>query len=116
MEAILGTFPTIGAIAVICFLVGQALKTTPLATKYIPVIVALLGGVLGIVGSITGISELADMDMFQAIATGICSGLVASGAYSLTKNMSGGYPDNDLPKSEQKAIVASAKAIGTEKE
>lgn len=106
MEAILGTFPTIGAIAVICFVIGQALKTTPIATKYIPVIVAVLGGILGVVGAITGVSELQDMDIFSAIATGVCSGLVASGAYSLTKNVSGAYPENELSKSEQNALAA----------
>lgn len=110
MEAILGTFPTIGAIAVICFLVGQALKTTPIATKYIPVIVALLGGVLGVLGFMTGVSELQNMDIFEAIATGICSGLVSSGAYSLTKNVSGAYPENSLSKSEQNALAAAAAA------
>lgn len=113
MEAILGTFPTIGAIAVICFFVGQALKTTPIATKYIPVIVALLGGVLGVLGVMTGVSELQDMNIFEAIATGICSGLVASGAYSLTKNVSGAYPENSLSKSEQNALAAAAAVAAT---
>lgn len=97
-------FPTVAALVVICFVIGQLLKQTPIATKWVPVIVAIAGGVLGVIGQVTGMAAFADMELFDAIATGICSGLTASGAYSLAKNVAGHYPENELSKKEQKEI------------
>ena len=105
MDKIFELFPTIGCIAVICFLIGQAVKLIPnLPTKFVPVIVAVCGGILGAAGGYLGIAELAEVSILDAIATGICSGLVASGAFSMMKNLTGAYPANDLSKKEQKEI------------
>lgn len=101
MESIFAMFPTVGAIAVICFLVGQTVKTTSIPTKFVPVIVAIVGAVLGLVGHFIGVLELANVGIFDAVATGIVSGLVSSGAFSLVKNITGAYPENDYAKSEQ---------------
>ena len=101
-------FPTIGCIAVICFIVCQIVKLTPLATKWVPIISAVVGGVLGVVGQMTGIAELADLQIFDAIATGISSGLVASGAYSLVSNASGNNPQNEFSAKEQKQMKLEA--------
>lgn len=108
MEQIMQMFPTIGCIAVICFIVCQVVKMTSLATKWVPIISAVVGGVLGVVGQMTGIAELADLQIFDAIATGICSGLVASGAYSLVSNASGNSPQNEFSAKEQKQMKLEA--------
>lgn len=96
-------FPTIGSIAVICFALGELVKVTPCPTKYIPVIVAIFGGILGAAGCGCGISELANLNIFDAIATGICSGVVSSGAFSLISNLKN-PADNNYSKKEQKDI------------
>lgn len=108
MEQIMQMFPTIGCIAVICFIVCQVVKMTSLATKWVPIISAIVGGVLGVVGQMTGIAELADLQIFDAIATGISSGLVASGAYSLVSNASGSNPQNEFSAKEQKQMKLEA--------
>lgn len=108
MEQIMQMFPTIGCIAVICFIVCQVVKMTSLATKWVPIISAVVGGVLGVVGQMTGIAELADLQIFDAIATGISSGLVASGAYSLVSNASGNNPRNEFSAKEQKQMKLEA--------
>jgi hypothetical protein len=101
-------FPTIGCIAVICFIVCQVVKLTPLATKWVPIISAVVGGVLGVIGQMTGVAELADLQIFDAIATGICSGLVASGAYSLVSNAKGDNSQNEFSAKEQKQMKLEA--------
>ena len=101
-------FPTIGCIAVICFIVCQIVKLTPLATKWVPIISAVVGGVLGVIGQMTGVAELAGLQIFDAIATGICSGLVASGAYSLVSNTKGDNPQNEFSAKEQKQMKLEA--------
>jgi len=91
MTELFSTFPTIGCIAVLCFIFAETIKLTPLNNKWIPVCVAMLGGILGCLGQITGIMELQNMTILDAIATGVCSGLVSTGAFSLFKNISGAY-------------------------
>lgn len=108
MEQIMQMFPTIGCIAVICFIVCQIVKLTPLATKWVPIISAVVGGVLGVIGQMTGVAELAGLQIFDAIATGICSGLVASGAYSLVSNAKGDNPQNEFSAKEQKQMKLEA--------
>ena len=51
--SILDTFGIAGvaAITVICYLVGAGVKVSGLDSKFIPVIVGAVGGVLGVVGS-----------------------------------------------------------------
>lgn len=105
MENIFQLFPTIGCIAVICFVLCEFVKQFSIATKWVPVVSAVSGGILGVVGMKLGISELAGISVLDAIATGICSGLVASGGYSFVKNVSGAIPSNELSKKEQDALV-----------
>ena len=95
MSEIFSTFPTIGCIAIICYIFAEAIKLTPLNNKWVPILVAILGGALGYVGQITGILELQNLTVLDAIATGICSGLVSCGVFSLFKNMSGAYDKKD---------------------
>lgn len=88
----LSAFPQIASIAVICFIVGQALKTIDrLPTKYIPGIMPLLGIALAIFGHFTGYESLANEHILDCIATGIISGFGSSGIYSAYQNLRGNY-------------------------
>ena len=78
---------TVAAITVICYLVGMACKSTGKIDQYIPCIVGLIGGILGVVGwrTITGFP--AD-DVLNAIAVGIASGLASTGINQIVKQLS----------------------------
>ncbi len=83
------------AITVICALVAQAIKATPLENKWLPVICGALGGILGVIGSYV-VPEFPAADPITAIAAGIVSGLAATGAHQIVKQLSGkGGKDHD---------------------
>ena len=77
----------VAVITVICFLVGQAVKVTGLANKYIPVIVGAAGGVLGVVGMLV-MPDFPATDYLTAVAVGIVSGLAATGINQVYKQLS----------------------------
>lgn len=78
---------SVAAITVICYLVGMGCKATGRLDKYIPVIVGLAGGMLGIVGWKTIAGFPAD-DALNSIAVGIVSGLASTGANQIVKQLS----------------------------
>ena len=78
----------VAVITVICFLVGQAVKVTGLDNKYIPVIVGVAGGVLGVVGMLV-MPDFPATDYLTAVAVGIVSGLAATGINQVYKQLSG---------------------------
>lgn len=86
-------FTAFPAIAVICYLVAEIVKCTPLDNKYLPIIAGSVGGMLGLVGSYI-IPDFPAVDIYSALAVGIVSGLAATGANQiykqLTKNSEGG--------------------------
>lgn len=85
----------VAAITVICFLAAQAIKATPLDNKWLPVICGVLGGILGVVGSKV-MPDFPASDILTAIAIGIVSGLAATGAHQIYKQMKdGGIDDGD---------------------
>ena len=77
----------IAAITVICFLVAEGIKATPLDNKWLPVICGCLGGVLGVVAMYV-MPEFPGKDVLTAIAIGIVSGLAATGAHQIGKQLS----------------------------
>ena len=79
----------VAASTVICYLAGQLIKATPLATKWVPVICGALGGALGIVGCLT-MEGFPGEDPLTSIAIGIVSGLAATGANQIYKQLKGG--------------------------
>ena len=79
----------VGAITVICILAAQGIKATPLDNKWLPVICGLLGGVLGIVGMYV-MADFPAADVITAAAVGIVSGLAATGANQVYKQLKGG--------------------------
>ena len=77
---------TVGSIAVIAFLCGLAWQKSPLNDKWIPVLCGALGAVLGVVGMLT-MPEYPATNYLDAIATGILSGLSATGVHQIYKQL-----------------------------
>ena len=87
---ILGKVADIAAIpviTVICFLVAEAVKQTPLDSRWLPVICGAVGGILGVVAMFI-MPEFPAHDYLTAIAIGIVSGLAATGAHQVYKQLS----------------------------
>lgn len=82
----------IAAITVICFLIAEAIKATALDNKWLPVICGCLGGVLGVV-AMRVMPDFPGTDILTAIAIGIVSGLAATGAHQIGKQLSEGNKD-----------------------
>ena len=76
----------VAAISVIAWLVGEAVKLSPLDSKWIPVICGLCGSALGVLGMRT-MPDFPATDLMTAAAVGIVSGLAATGADPIGKKM-----------------------------
>ena len=76
----------VAAITVICYLIGEVVKLTKINNKYIPVIVGVAGGILGIV-AMNVIPDFPASDWMTALAVGIVSGLAATGANQVVKQL-----------------------------
>jgi hypothetical protein len=76
----------IPVITVIVFLIGEAVKLTPLDEKWIPVICGASGGILGVVAKFV-MEDFPASDVLTAIAIGIVSGLAATGAHQVYKQL-----------------------------
>lgn len=79
-------FATVAGIVVICFLIGMGVKASPLDDKWIPLIVGICGGILGVVGLMTMNGFPAD-NYIDAVAVGIASGLAATGFHQIGKQL-----------------------------
>lgn len=77
----------VGALVVICYLIGETVKVSPLDNKFIPVIVGFCGGILGVIAMYTGMPDFPAHDIITAIAVGIVSGLAATGANQVFKQL-----------------------------
>lgn len=78
---------TVLAIVVITYLIGLAAKTVPnIKDNYIPVIVGICGGILGIVG-MKVMPDFPATDILNAIAVGIVSGLASTGVNQVYKQI-----------------------------
>ena len=78
---------TVLAIVVICYLIGLACKAYGKIDKWIPVIMGACGAILGVVGLYT-IKDFPAQDVLNAMAVGISSGLAATGANQVVKQLS----------------------------
>ena len=76
----------IPVITVIVFLAVEAVKATPLDNKWLPVIAGGFGGILGVVAMMV-MQEFPANDPLTAIAIGIVSGLAATGAHQVYKQL-----------------------------
>lgn len=79
----------VASITVICYLVAEAVKTSEMDNKWIPVICGVLGALLGGVGWLF-VSGFPAGDFLSALAVGIVSGLAATGANQVYKQITGG--------------------------
>ena len=80
---------SVAVITVICYLIGQVVKVTGLDNKYIPVIVGVCGGALGVAGMFL-MPDFPAADYMTAVAVGIVSGLAATGINQAVKQLGGG--------------------------
>lgn len=78
---------SIPVITVIVFLIAEGIKATPLDNKWLPVICGFCGGCLG-VAAMYVMPEFPAHDILTAIAIGIVSGLAATGAHQVYKQLS----------------------------
>ena len=77
---------SVAAITVICYLIGEAVKLTALDNKWIPVFCGVAGAVLGIAGMYI-MADFPATDYITAAAVGIVSGLAATGANQVYKQL-----------------------------
>ena len=78
---------SVAGITVICYLVAQIVKATPLDNKWLPILCGVAGAVLGVVG-LRVMPEFPAQDMLTAAAVGIVSGLAATGVNQVYKQLS----------------------------
>lgn len=76
----------IAAITVICYLVAELIKVWEVYNKWIPTVCGVLGGCLGVVALFI-MPEFPAVDYITAIAIGIVSGLAATGANQVVKQL-----------------------------
>ncbi len=90
-------------IAIICFLVGEAVKLAPINKDWIPVICGVVGGILGVV-AMKIMPEFPAHDILTAIAVGIVSGWASVGLYETWKNVTIKIPkaEKEEPKQAEK--------------
>ena len=81
-------FTAIPAITVICYLLAQGIKATSLNNKWLPLICGVAGLILGEVGMAV-MAEFPATDYLTAAAVGIVSGLAATGANQVIKQLTG---------------------------
>ena len=71
----------------ICYLAGIGAKLIPvIKDNYIPVVVGIVGGILGVVGMYV-IPDFPANDVLNAIAVGIVSGLASTGVNQIYKQV-----------------------------
>lgn len=76
----------VAAITVITYLIGEIFKATGFDNKWIPVVCGVCGGVLGVAGMIV-MPDFPATDYITAVAVGIVSGLAATGANQIVKQL-----------------------------
>lgn len=79
-------FTSVAVLTIICYLVASIIKTTPLDSKWLPIICGVLGGVLGIVAMYI-MPDYPAKDILTSIAVGIASGLAATGTNQIFKQL-----------------------------
>ena len=85
----ISTMGTVLAIVVITYLIGIAVKAIKaINDEWIPVIVGVAGGILGVVGMYV-IPDFPAKDVLNAVAVGIVSGLASTGVHQAYKQLKG---------------------------
>lgn len=76
------------AITIICYLIGEVVKLLPLDNKWVPVICGIAGAALGY-AAMHIMPDFPAHDLITALAVGIVSGLAATGANQVIKQLKG---------------------------
>lgn len=76
----------VAAISVITYLMAEIVKALPVDNKWIPAICGIIGAALGAAAMVT-MPEFPASDPISAVAVGIVSGLAATGADQIYKQM-----------------------------
>nr|DAQ23250.1 MAG TPA: holin [Bacteriophage sp.] len=85
---------TVVAIVVITYLIGLGAKAIPqIKDNFIPIIVGIAGGILGVIGMYV-IPDFPANDILNAIAVGIVSGLSSTGVNQIYKQAKKGSDTN----------------------
>lgn len=93
MENFMG-IAAVPALIVICYLVGEAVKTSRLDNRFIPIICGGCGAILGVL-SMWLMPDFPAGDYITAAAVGIASGLAATGANQVVKQLKGSGTNGD---------------------
>ena len=73
-------------ITIICFLVAEGVKITPLDNKWLPLLCGISGGCLGVVAMYV-MADFPANDILTAIDVGTVSGLAATGVHQVYKQL-----------------------------
>ena len=74
---------------------ATTVKQTPLANKWLPSICGALGGLLGLAAMYINVPDFPAADPLTALAVGIVSGLAATGADQVIKQIGkGNWPES----------------------
>ena len=84
---------TVAGITIVCYPLAQVVKTTPLNSKYIPIF-------CGVVGLFV-MPDFPVSNYIDAIAVGIVSGLGATGANQVFKQLSGSSSSDSTTTTEE---------------
>lgn len=85
MHMDISSLGTVVGIVAICYVIGMGCKAYErIPDKWIPFIMALCGGVFGLIGLYT-MPDFPAKDMINAIAVGMSSGLAATGVNQMYK-------------------------------
>ena len=76
----------VSAITLICYLGGLAARLSPWDNKWIPLLCGLLGGALG-APALRLMPDFPAANLIDAVAVGVASGLAATGADQLLKQL-----------------------------
>ena len=77
---------SVAGITVICYLIGNIVKNTPLPDRWIPSIVGAAGGLLGLAGLYVMV-DFPATEPLTAIAVGIASGFASTGIHQMRKQL-----------------------------
>ena len=77
----------VAAITIICMVVGYGVKCSKLDSKFIPLIVAIAGGIIGVLAFYIQMPDFPADNIITAIAVGIASGLAGTGVNQMYKQL-----------------------------
>jgi hypothetical protein len=84
----LADIAAVPVITVIAFLAAECAKLTPMPNEWLPTLCGVVGAILGIVALYVSPTIMPATDVLSAIAVGIVSGLAATGAHQVYKQLS----------------------------